>query len=344
MVASECLKGLKLQDDWYVEDVIKRSPHSTGGCFSCGYRVSKNGKKAYLKAIDFSWAFSQPDPPRALQAMTEAYNFERDLLEKCKNNHLSKIVCPITSGKVSVPGFPTLESTVYYIIFEMADGDIRTINEIIDCFDFALIFRTMHNLAVALKQIHTINIAHQDIKPSNALVFNNETKLSDMGRSSDLEKPYVNDTYQIPGDRNYAPLEQMYNYHANNDFTDRFAADLYTFGSLFFFYFYNMSISQIMIQKAKEFNIPTSNNFEKDLPYWERLFDEVLYNLQEKLDRHMPKDDLLKTIEIIRSLCHPNPKKRGHKKNIEQGYVQYDMQRFITELNILAKKAEYKLI
>ena len=46
MVASECLKGLKLQDDWYVEDVIKRSPHSTGGCFSCGYRVSKNEKKA----------------------------------------------------------------------------------------------------------------------------------------------------------------------------------------------------------------------------------------------------------------------------------------------------------
>lgn len=344
MVASENLKGLFLEDGWYVEDIIKRSPHSTGGCFSCGYKVSKDKKFAYLKAIDFSWAFSQPDPPRALQAMTEAYNFERDLLERCKNNHLSKIVYPITSGKVTVPGFPNSESTVYYIIFEMADGDIRTINEKIDCFDFALIFRTMHNLAVALKQIHAINIAHQDIKPSNALVFNNETKLSDMGRSSDLEHPFVNDTFPIPGDRNYAPLEQRYNYHSNNDFTDRFAADLYTFGSLFFFYFYNMSISQIMIQKAKEFNIPTSNNFEKDLPYWERLFDEVLYNLQEKLDRHMPKDELLKTIEIIRSLCHPNPKKRGHKKNIEQGYVQYDMQRFITELNILAKKAEYKLI
>ena len=280
MVASECLKGLKLQDDWYVEDVIKRSPHSTGGCFSCGYRVSKNEKKAYLKAIDFSWAFSQPDPPRALEAMTKAYNFERDLLEKCKNNHLSKIVYPLSYGNVSVPGFPNTESIVYYIIFEMADGDIRTINETIDCYDFALIFRTMHNLAVALQQIHTINIAHQDIKPSNALVFNKETKLSDMGRSSDLECPGTNDNYKIPGDRNYAPLEQLYDYHLNNDFTDRFAADLYTFGSLFFFYFYNMSISQIMLQKAREHNIPISNNFEKDLPYWERLFDEILFNLK----------------------------------------------------------------
>ena len=344
MVASENLKGLNLTDDWYVEDIIKRSPHSTGGCFSCGYRVSKNRKTAYLKAIDFSWAFSQPDPPRALQAMTEAYNFERDLLEKCKNNHLSKIVYPITSGKVTVPGFPNSESTVYYIIFEMADGDIRTINEKIDCFDFALIFRTMHNLAVALKQIHTINIAHQDIKPSNALVFNNETKLSDMGRSSDLEHPFVNDTYPIPGDRNYAPLEQRYNYHSNNDFTDRFAADLYAFGSLFFFYFYNMSISQIMIQKARKYNIPISSNFEKDLPYWERLFDEVLFDLKEKLETHIPEAEILKMLEIIRGLCNPDPKKRGHKKNLEQGYSQYDMQRFITELNILAKKAEVKLI
>lgn len=344
MVASENLKGLSLEDGWYVEDIIKRTPHSTGGCFSCGYKVSKDNKYAYLKAIDLSSAFSQPDPLRALQAMTEAYNFERDLLEKCKNNHLSKIVYPITSGKVSVPGFPNLENTVYYIIFEMADGDIRTINETIDCFDFALIFRTMHNLAVALKQIHTINIAHQDIKPSNALVFNNETKLSDMGRSSDLEHPFVNDSYQIPGDRNYAPLEQWYNYHLNNDFTDRFAADIYTFGSLFFFYFYNMSLSQIMIQKAKEHSIPISNIFEKDLPYWERIFDEVLYNLKEKLNTHIPEEELLKTIEIIRSLCNPDPKKRGHRKNINQGYSQYDMQRFITELNVLAKKAEFKLI
>ena len=59
MAASENLKGLTLSDGWYVDDIIKRSPHSTGGCFSCGYWVSKNGKKAnefYDKmcSIDFS--------------------------------------------------------------------------------------------------------------------------------------------------------------------------------------------------------------------------------------------------------------------------------------------------
>lgn len=344
MVASESLAGLTLDDGWYVESLMKRPENGTGGHFSCGYKVTKEKKIAYLKAIDFSWAFSQPDPPRALQAMTEAYNFERDLLEKCKNHHLSKIVYPLSNGMISVPGFPNSESTVYYIIFEMADGDIRTINETINCFDFALIFRTMHNLAVALNQIHKIHVAHQDIKPSNALVFNGETKLSDMGRSSDEEHPFINDKYTIPGDRNYAPLEQRYGYHSNNDFTDRFAADLYTFGSLFFFYFYNMSISQIMIQKARDHNIPISNNFERDLPYWERIFDEVLFNLKEKLETHIPEAELLKTLEIIRGLCNPDPKKRGHKKNIKQDYSQYDMQRFITELNVLAKKAELKLI
>lgn len=344
MVASESLEGLTLADNWYVEKILQRSPHSTGGCFSTGYKVKKNDKIAYLKAIDLSYAFTQPDSMLALQNMTAAYIFERDLLEKCKSNHLDKIVCPICSGQTQVEGFPKLEGTVYYIIFEMADGDIRTIQEKLDFFDFSLMFRAMHNLAVALNQLHKIDVAHQDIKPSNALVFDTETKLSDMGRSSDLSHPFINDKFQIPGDRNYAPIEQLYDYHANNDFSDRYAADMYTFGSLFFFYFYNMSISQILLLKAQNQKLPLTNNFNKDIPYWERLFNEVLIELRQHLDGRMKEENLLLTLQIVSELCNPNPLKRGHKRNIDRGFGQYDMERFISELDRLAKKAEYKNI
>lgn len=41
MVASESLEGLTLADNWYVEKILQRSPHSTGGCFSTGYKVKK---------------------------------------------------------------------------------------------------------------------------------------------------------------------------------------------------------------------------------------------------------------------------------------------------------------
>lgn len=49
-------------------------------------------------------------------------------------------------------------------------------------------------------------------------------------------------------------------------------------------------------------------------------------------------------INMIKSLCTPDPRKRDHKKNIEHGLPQYSFERFITELDILAKKAKFKLI
>ena len=86
---AECLVGLDLEGGWHVESIIKRHPKSTGGNFSVGYLVSNtDGRQAYLKALDFAAAFEHPDLARALQDLTTAYNFERDLLEKCRNRRV----------------------------------------------------------------------------------------------------------------------------------------------------------------------------------------------------------------------------------------------------------------
>lgn len=343
-IPAECLTGLSLKNNWYVKEIMIKTGNSTGGCFSAGYKVIKNNKCAYLKAFDFSSAFEESDIPRALEAQTSAYNFERDLLEKCKTKHLSKIVVPIDSGSIEVPNCNKYIGTVYYIIFELADGDIRTVYEKFDKLSLAFIFRSLHNIAVGINQLHNIHIAHQDIKPSNALVFNLETKLSDLGRASDKNKPFFYDDYMIPGDRSYAPLEQLYNFRAYNDFSDKYAADMYTFGNLFFFYFAGTSISNLFRIKVQKNKLVLTNIFEKDLPIWERIYDDIIIEFEDTIKNKFDENITKKVMEIVIALCHPDPRKRGHRKNRAQGFLQYDMQRYITELDILAKKAEFKLM
>src|SRR5438046_680864 len=116
------LAGRVLPGGWRV---IAPLSGSTGGRFSVGYLVeSADAKKGFLKALDYSRAFNAPDVARAMEAMTSAYNFERDLLTKCREQRLSKIVMAIDSGSVEIPGAPA-GGIVEYLIFELAEGDIR---------------------------------------------------------------------------------------------------------------------------------------------------------------------------------------------------------------------------
>ncbi|MCE2558759.1 MAG: hypothetical protein J4F98_09135 [Acidobacteria bacterium] len=50
--------------------------------------------------MDYRKALEADDPARALQAMTAAFNFERDILEKCRDRRLSRVVTVLDSGQV----------------------------------------------------------------------------------------------------------------------------------------------------------------------------------------------------------------------------------------------------
>ena len=93
------LVGLSLPGGWTVVERLERLPVQTGSCFSEGYGiVREDGTKAFLKALDFAAALKADDPARALQAMTEAYNFERDLLQRCQR--MDRVVRGLEDGKV----------------------------------------------------------------------------------------------------------------------------------------------------------------------------------------------------------------------------------------------------
>ena len=339
------LEGLTLEGGWKVIKRIDPASTDTGGHFSVAYKVEDvNGKGAFLKALDFSRALQSSDPARELQAMLEAYNFERDLLKKCKDHRLSKIIMPLADGKVEVPGEVTDLRFVMYLIFELADGNVRQFYNLSQNIDLAWCLRSLHNTAVALQQLHSRSVAHQDLKPSNILVFaqEREFKVSDLGRASDQFTPCDNDKRPVAGDMGYAPLELFYGYSVTNEFYRRYGVDMYHLGSLIFFYFVDISATQaIKVKLCGHAGPPlTNNNFKNDLPYIRKAFSEAVKELEGNI---RPKAGKLtdEIISMVTELCEPDPEKRGHPKN--RNTNPYGLERYISGLDVLASKAEYDL-
>jgi eukaryotic-like serine/threonine-protein kinase len=101
------LKGLTLPSGWVVTEEIQRLPGATGGQFSCGYRVQKDGKAAFLKALDYSKAEEMSlnmgiGNLDALQILINAYQFERNLLRECRQKRMDRIVVALEDGSVKV--------------------------------------------------------------------------------------------------------------------------------------------------------------------------------------------------------------------------------------------------
>lgn len=342
---AESLLGMELDNGWKVVELIKKKPGDTGGHFSVCYIVEKEKSKAFLKALDLTFALQQKDFVDAISGLTTAFIFERDLLYKCKSNHLSKIVTPLEHGQVSIEGQPTFMN-VFYIIFEMADSNLRSQISSMKSFDLAWILRSLHHTAVGMEQLHKSGIAHQDLKPSNILIFNKESKIGDLGRSSDMNSPSINDKYPVPGDKTYAPFELFYGVSSTSDFRMRYAADLYHLGSLVFFYFLHLNLQQIIWSEMKAHDLAknlTKTDFYADLPFFQEGFTYALKILEDEIKKY--SSELGKSIiPLVKMLCEPDPKKRGHTTNIEKDINQYTLERFISRFDHLAKRAELKIL
>jgi serine/threonine protein kinase len=242
------LEGRTLPGNWKVLKFAPRCQHATGGKFSTGYIVENtDGRKGFLKAMDYIAAFQQPNTAEVLEAMTNAYLFEKRICEKCNDHYMKRVVHAIESS--SLQADPTQPfSKVEYLIFELADGDIRAHLDAQQNFDIAFALRTLHNVATGLEQLHRAGIAHQDLKPSNVLVFGSGvgSKIGDFGRawSKDFRAPH--DNYPIAGDQGYAPLELLYGEIATEVTRRRYGCDAYHLGSLVVFLFTRVHMNALI--------------------------------------------------------------------------------------------------
>ena len=336
------LVGRQLKNGWKVTALINRPDTATGGQFSTSYVVHSNeGIRAFLKAMDFRKALETKDPARALEVMTAAYNFERDVLAKCSAKGLSRIVRVLDFGTIP-PEAGDPSSVVQYLILELADHDIRSFVKWAQVFETAWTLRIMHNVTVALRQLHSIEIAHQDLKPSNVLVFgDNSSKLGDLGRAYDRNAKSPYDSLPFAGDWTYAPPEVLYKSIYHDWKTRRLGSDIYLLGSLFVFFCANVSMTHLLsdrIERALHWEQWTGE-YGEVLPYVQGVFAQIIREFRRRIHPKYATD----IAEIVRQLCNPDPALRGHPKNIHSRGNQYSLERYASWLDLLARKAQWSL-
>ncbi len=336
----EELLGLELDGGWKVVQKLQKQPGATGSCFSQGYIVeASNGKQAFLKAIDFLGAMFSSDPARELQELTAAYNFERDVLMKCKR--FDRVVSAISDGKTTVPSFGPF-GTVVYLIFERATGDVRSFSAYSNQFDTAFALRALHHITNGIKQLHGASIAHQDLKPSNVLVFDDKiSKVADLGRAAAKGEVPPHEAFPLPGDPTYAPPEQLYGYVNAEWNARRLGCDAYLLGSMIVYFFTGMPTTHLLFTELQDPHKWNSwkGDYKTVLPYIRDAFDRVM----EIFEQQLPQDLRGPLGEIVRQLCEPDPDRRGDPKSRAIGANPFQMDRYVTRFDVLARNSELKM-
>lgn len=333
------LVGVGLDDGWTVTERVEPGPGATGGNFSCSYKIVRgDGTVGFLKALDFSRALGAPDPALALQELTEAYNFERDLLAQCRGRGMDRVVRAMGDGKVKVDDSPL--GVVQYLIFEGAECDLRVQLNLMGAVETAWKLRSLHHIATGLYQLHGSDIAHQDLKPSNVLVFAGKTsKVADLGCASQKGATGPRDQKKLAGDPGYAPPELLYGYNDPDWALRRLGCDAYLLGSMVVFFFTGLSASALLFQHMAEghtWNRWSGTYFEV-LPYVRVAFGEVLDVFESGVaDRVLARE----LRQIVGYLCEPDPNLRGHPMNRKGLSSPLSLERFVSKFDLLASRAE----
>jgi eukaryotic-like serine/threonine-protein kinase len=346
--AAGLLLGLKLDGGWTVSEQIDLT-NTTGGWFSTCYIVDhKDGTKAFLKAFDYSEAMNEPNPASVIKRLIDSFLFEWNVVQACTGKGMDRVVRGLASGTTTVIGGDA-GGVAQYLIFELAEYDVRTFIKFSSRFDLAWSLRSLHHVATGLKQLHSARIAHQDLKPSNVLVFDgNVSKIGDMGRSAYQGHTAPHDEYVRPGDINYAAPESLY------DFTDpdwtrrRFGYDLYHLGSMVVFFFTGLSMTHLLLMHLQPAHRPRAlagswaGSFDEVLPYLRRAFGLAVDKFRSEVFTVCPQfcDDLA---NLVTYLCDPDPSRRGHPMNRRVGNP-FAMERFVEHFNLLARRAELELV
>jgi serine/threonine protein kinase len=154
-------------------------------------------------------------------------------------------------------------------------------------FDPGWSIRVLKDVTVGTFQVHRQLIAHQDLKPSNVLLFDQEARLGDFGRASRRGYVAPHDDLSIAGDRTYAPPEQLYGYTHPDFIVRRFGCDLYMLGNLAAFLFSGINItSQLFAHLPAQFHWQIWAGEYKDvLPYLMNSFYTVIDELKNEVDQ-----------------------------------------------------------
>lgn len=334
---SQSLVGLITDSGWLVTEHLNNQLGS-GGNFCVRYLVkSEQGEIGFLKAMDLSGVISDL---KKLQETVNEYLFEQDILNKCKDKKMSRVVTPLDAGTIIVPTFPDPLNTVYYVIFEKADGTLRDHHLEAPQKRWLPAFTALHHVAVGIEQLHSAGIAHQDIKPSNVLAFKNtQFKVSDLGRVVDKDGKSPFRTVPFPGDPAYKPTEMFFGV-ISLEFIVRRSCDMYMVGSLIYHIVEDIPINASVINEAclLDANI-MQKPYSEALPFLLTGFNTILRRYKEHcVDLFGDKiGELL--ADIVYEMCHPDSAKRGAHNFVRKTNL-YSMRRYVGKLSNMVRLAK----
>jgi len=356
--AAYVLEGQTIGDGWLVgarfaNPRIDRNidPEKSGSTFSVGYKVTKTGREAFLKVFDILSAFLPGGNFLVeLNRITSSYQHEKAILDLCATGRMSRIVRILDHGDIPVPfpvpGNPEFVIRLHFIIFVRADGgDIRDIFARFDQVTDAAKFQYLHHVAVGLQQLHGARISHQDLKPSNVVVFEMGeigAKITDFGRALKRGETAAHEAYSIAGDPIYAPPEQLYDHRASDWRERREASDLFQLGSLAAFMFSGKNatagIMEFLPPDARPGN--WGGTYQDILPVVQRAFADFLASIRPSFP-DWAIDDVQRLITLA---CEPDVYKRGDPRARAQVNQPLGIDRFISRLQELFAEARRRLL
>lgn len=319
---------------WNVVEKRKKTEDDDSSYFSTCYTVKDDeGNVAFLKAYNYVYAFGRTlGSADVLKLMTENFTYERDLLSFCSSNKMRRVVTAIDSGEYQEKGeiIP-----VPYLIFEIAQGSLKSQNAIENP-DLAWKLNAFHGALVGLWQLHKAKIVHQDIKPSNILIFGkNYSKISDLGSATKFDNPSNWAKDEHAGDLRYAPVELLYGYCSPNWDTRRFGADLFMMGGILSFMLTDSNFLGLLLSRLPDNKQPRNfgGTFEDVKPHLLRAYFETI----DQIKNEIPEKIRIDLIEVLSELSHPIPEKRGNPKKLQTKHEQYSLERYVSVIDRLAK-------
>ncbi len=312
-----------------------------------------NREEAFLKAVDLfkKQRINGGSPADVLLGQEESirsFRYEAELLELCGDRRMDRVVRALDSGIFEVPiSEYSIAIQVPFIVFELAQGDLRTHPDRVE-YNLAWRLRVFHGVAVAMRQLHMAKIAHQDMKPSNVLVFDRDfSKIGDLGRATRQEEPskYEGDNHM--GDNNYIPFELLYGQTQPMPWEDRrFGADLFMMGCVLTYLLTDSSFLVLTLDKLeRQFWPSNTRDYSAALPHLQRAVENVLQEIQ----KHLPEAVADELVSLIYRLVDPDFTKRGFPKSCSGGtgwrnqdsvLSRFDLQQVVSRLEVMVRRAQ----
>ncbi len=344
------LVGHQLQCGWLVTKKLTRAPGGTGGNFGVGYIAEKEGKEAFVKAIDFVAALGSADPIKELARLTTEAEFEKEALDYCGGRRMSRVIRLVAHEYVNVG--PGALDRVSCLVMEFGPADLRAHITGTSSIPASWSIAVLSDVALALDQLHRGGVAHQDVKPSNVISMSTRVppsvgataqsanmKLGDLGRivRKDVAGPF--DDIPWPGDKTYSPPERWYGHRPSEWQDERDASDAFMLGSLIFFVFTGTPLQPLLFREMPIAYLPGTWTGTYDATLISVVRHAVSKCLLSELTGRLHSELEGPLIQIAKELTDPDPTLRGDPRSRRRIGRPVGIDRYHQRLRALSLRA-----